>query len=360
MRNRCLRDGKYEYFYQQMRLLITTVSIFLLALMIANGQEKPIVLVIHGGAGNILKSTMTPEKEKLYRDKLKEALDAGYAILEEGGTAVDAVEKAVMIMEDSPLFNAGKGSVFTSEGKNEMDASIMEGKGLNGGAVAAVTNVKNPIQAARAVMEKSPHVMLTGRGAEIFAEQQGCETADSAYFYNELRYQQWQKIKDTEKIQLDHSEDKGHVQPSFDVEFNPNPDGKFGTVGAVALDRNGNLAAATSTGGMTNKSYGRVGDSPIIGAGSYANNQTCAVSSTGHGEFFIRTIAAYTVSTMMEYQGLPLTQAAQATIQKIGDLGGSGGVICVDKDGNVAMPFNTKGMYRAFKEADGTWGVEIF
>lgn len=328
--------------------------------MTANGQEKPIVLVIHGGAGSILKSTMTPEKEKQYKDKLKEALDAGYAILENGGSSVDAVEKAVMILEDSPLFNAGKGSVFTSEGKNEMDASIMEGKDLNAGSVAAVTNIKNPIQAARVVMERSPHVMLTGRGAELFAEQQGCETADSIYFYNELRYQQWQKIKNTKKIQLDHSEDKGQVQPSFDVEFNPNPDDKYGTVGAVALDKYGNLAAATSTGGMTNKSYGRVGDSPIIGAGSYANNQTCAVSSTGHGEFFMRTLAAYTVSVMMEYQNMSLTDAAEATIQKIAELGGSGGLIAVDKEGNVALPFNTKGMYRAYKKANGIWEVEIF
>ena len=328
--------------------------------MIANGQDKPIVLAIHGGAGTIMKSTMTPGKEKQYKEKLKEALDAGYTILEEGGTSVDAVEKAVMVLEDSPLFNAGKGSVFTSEGKNEMDASIMEGEGLNAGSVAAVTNIKNPIQAARVVMENSPHVMLTGKGAEVFVEEQGCETADSAYFYNELRYQQWQKIKNTKKIQLDHSEDKGDVQPSFDMEFNPNPDDKFGTVGAVALDVFGNLAAATSTGGMTNKSYGRVGDSPIIGSGTYANNQTCAVSSTGHGEFFMRALAAYTVSVMMEYQSLSLDKASEATIKKIADLGGSGGLIAVDKTGNVAMPFNTKGMYRAFKKSDGTFDVEIF
>lgn len=321
--------------------------------MTATAQETPIVLVIHGGAGNIIKGSLTPEKEQEYKDKLLEALDAGYAILEKGGSSIDAVEKAVMIMEDSPLFNAGKGSVFTAEGKNEMDASMMEGKNLNAGAVAAVTNVKNPVQAARLVMEKSPHVMLTGRGAEIFAEQNGVDTASPEYFYDELRYQQWQKIKDTEKIQLDHSEEKGDVQPSFDVEFNPNPDGKFGTVGAVALDKEGSLAAATSTGGMTNKSYGRVGDSPIIGSGTYANNKTCAVSCTGHGEFFIRTSAAYDVSAQMEYQGLSLQQAAKGTIDKIGSISGSGGLIAVDANGNIAMPFNTKGMYRGFRDAVG-------
>lgn len=334
--------------------------LFLITVMITNAQEKPIVLVIHGGAGSIVKSKMTPEKEREYRAKLQEALDVGYAILENGGSSIDAVERAVMILEDSPLFNAGKGSVFTSEGKNEMDASMMEGKTLNAGAVAAVTNVKNPIQAARLVMEKSPHVMLTGRGAEIFSQQNGVDTASPDYFYDELRHQQWEKIKDTERIQLDHSEHKGDVQPSFDVEFNPNPDGKYGTVGAVALDKEGNLAAATSTGGMTNKSYGRVGDSPIIGSGTYANNKTCAVSCTGHGEFFIRTSAAYDVSARMEYQELSLSEAAQAIIDKIAAIGGSGGLIAVDVKGNLAMPFNTKGMYRAYKKANGNSEILIF
>lgn len=341
------------------RKLVSTIF-FLIMVMTTNAQEKPIVLVIHGGAGSIVKSKMTPEKESEYRAKLHEALDAGYAILEAGGSSIDAVEMAVMILEDSPLFNAGKGSVFTSEGKNEMDASMMEGKNLNAGAVAAVTNVKNPIQAARAVMEKSPHVMLTGRGAEIFSKQNGVDTASPEYFYDELRYQQWQKIKDTEKIQLDHSEDKGDVQPSFDMEFNPNPDGKFGTVGAVAIDKEGNLAAATSTGGMTNKSYGRVGDSPIIGSGTYANNKTCAVSCTGHGEFFMRTSAAYNVSAQMEYQKIPLSEAAQNTIDRLAVLGGSGGLIAVDAEGNVAMPFNTSGMYRACKKMDESSRVLIF
>ncbi len=339
--------------------LVPTI-LFLFIIMTVNAQEKPIVLVIHGGAGNILKSKMTPEKEQQYTQKLQEALDAGYTVLENGGSSTDAVEKAVMIMEDSPLFNAGKGSVFTAEGKNEMDASMMEGRNLNAGAVAAVTNIKNPIQAARLVMEKSPHVMLIGKGAELFSQKGGLDTASPEYFYNELRYQQWQKIKNTKKIQLDHSEDKGDVQPSFDVEFNPNPDGKFGTVGAVALDKEGDLAAATSTGGMTNKSYGRVGDSPIIGSGTYANNKTCAVSSTGHGEYFIRTLAAYNVSAQMEFQGLSLREATQATIDRVAEIGGSGGVIAVDANGNVAMPFNTKGMYRAYKLADATSKVLIF
>jgi beta-aspartyl-peptidase (threonine type) len=336
--------------------------ILLMTIMAGKAQEngKPVVLVIHGGAGNIVRGRMTAEKEQAYRDVLQKALDTGYAILENGGSSIDAVEAAIVVMEDSPLFNAGKGAVFTAEGKNEMDASIMDGKTLNAGAVAAVTNIKNPVKAARLIMQKSPHVMLTGRGAEQFAEEQGLQPMPAGYFHDELRYKQWKKIKDSEKIIMDHDGEQGDVQPSFDAEFDSDPDHKYGTVGAVALDADGNLAAATSTGGMTNKSYGRVGDSPIIGSGSYANNKTCAVSSTGHGEFFIRTLAAYDISAQMEYLDLPVDSAAQQTIDKIGELGGGGGVICVSKNGKIAMPFNTKGMYRGFKTSTGEEAVQIY
>lgn len=324
-------------------------------------QTTKFALVIHGGAGTILKESMTPELEEAYKQKLKEVLDAGYAVLKSGGSSLDAVEVAVKIMEDSPLFNAGKGSVFTSEGKNEMDASIMDGKTLEAGSVAGVTNIKNPISAARKVMEKSPHVMMTGKGAEKFAKEQKLEIAEPEYFFDSVRYKQWQKIKETEKIQLDHSEDRGDVKPSFDVEFNPNPDSKFGTVGAVAVDVNGNLAAATSTGGMTNKKFGRIGDSPIIGAGCYANNKTCAVSSTGHGEFFIRNVVAYDIAAMMEYKNLSLKEAAETVVmEKLTASGGTGGVIAIDAEGNIAMPFNTPGMYRGFVKENGETEVFIY
>lgn len=304
---------------------------------------------------------MTPELESAYKQKLKDALNAGYSVLKSGGSSLDAVEVAVKVLEDSPLFNAGKGSVFTAEGTNEMDASIMEGKTLKAGSVAGVTTIKNPISAARAVMEKSPHVMMTGKGAEKFAAEQKLEIVSPEYFFDSLRYKQWQKIKETEKIQLDHSEDRGDVKPSFDVEFNPNPDSKFGTVGAVALDINGNLAAATSTGGMTNKKFGRIGDSPIIGAGCYANNKTCAVSCTGHGEFFIRSVVAYDISALMEYKNLMLQQAAETVIdKKLTELGGTGGVIAVDAQGNIAMPFNTPGMYRGVVKENGEVEVSIY
>lgn len=304
---------------------------------------------------------MTPELESAYKQKLKDALNAGYSVLKSGGSSLDAVEVAVKVLEDSPLFNAGKGSVFTAEGTNEMDASIMEGKTLKAGSVAGVTTIKNPISAARKVMEKSPHVMMTGKGAEKFAAEQKLEIVSPEYFFDSLRYKQWQKIKETEKIQLDHSEDRGDVKPSFDVEFNPNPDSKFGTVGAVALDIYGNLAAATSTGGMTNKKFGRIGDSPIIGAGCYANNKTCAVSCTGHGEFFIRNVVAYDVSALMEYKNLMLQQAAETVIdKKLTELGGTGGVIAVDAQGNIAMPFNTPGMYRGVVKENGEVEVSIY
>lgn len=327
----------------------------------STAQSQKFALAIHGGAGTILKESMTPELESAYKQKLKDALNAGYSVLKSGGSSLDAVEVAVKVLEDSPLFNAGKGSVFTAEGTNEMDASIMEGKTLKAGSVAGVTTIKNPISAARAVMEKSPHVMMTGKGAEKFAAEQKLEIVSPEYFFDSLRYKQWQKIKETEKIQLDHSEDRGDVKPSFDVEFNPNPDSKFGTVGAVALDIYGNLAAATSTGGMTNKKFGRIGDSPIIGAGCYANNKTCAVSCTGHGEFFIRSVVAYDISALMEYKNLMLQQAAETVIdKKLTELGGTGGVIAVDAQGNIAMPFNTPGMYRGVVKENGEVEVSIY
>ncbi|WP_232065289.1 isoaspartyl peptidase/L-asparaginase family protein [Rhodocytophaga rosea] len=316
-----------------------------------------ITLVIHGGAGTITRKSMTPEKEKAYKDKLNEALQVGYAVLKKGGSSLDAVEATIRIMEDSPLFNAGKGAVFTNAGKNELDASIMDGKTLKAGAIAGVTTIKNPISTARMVMEKSEHVLMTGKGAEQFAKEKGAEIVDPSYFYTEQRYQQLQKIKQEEKTQLDHSEDKG----SLDEEQSIFEGKKFGTVGAVALDQFGNLAAATSTGGMTNKRYGRVGDSPIIGAGTYADNQTCAVSATGHGEYFIRAVVAYDVAALMAYKGLSVKEAAdEVVMKKLVKMGGEGGIIALDKNGNIAMPFNSEGMYRGYIKADGTSEVLIY
>ena len=320
-------------------------------------MEQNFAIVIHGGAGTILKKNLTDEKEKAYRDKLTEALNAGYTVLEKGGSSTDAVEAAINIMEDSPLFNAGKGAVFTNAETNEMDASIMEGKELNAGAVGGVSTIKNPISAARLVMEKSQHVMLTGEGANEFAKINGLEMVDSSYFFNQKRFDQLQKIKKTEETQLDHIEDdEGYI-----IDPDSLKDSKFGTVGAVALDKSGNITAATSTGGMTNKKYGRVGDSPIIGAGTYANNKTCGVSCTGHGEYFIRKVVAYDVSALMEYKGMSLQDAANYIINdKMIEFGGSGGLIALDANGNIAMPFNTKGMYRAYKKSSGETVVKIF
>lgn len=307
---------------------------------------KPIALAIHGGAGTLLKGAMTQEKEKRYKEALLFALEQGYAVLEASGTAVEAVEVAVKALEDSPLFNAGKGSVFTAEGTHEMDAAIMDGETLNAGAVSLITGIKNPVSLARDVMEKSEHVFLAGDGAMRFAEEQGFVLEDATYFHDDLRYKQWTEIKGSDRFQLDHSDKKDH---------------KFGTVGAVALDYHGNIAAATSTGGMTNKKWGRVGDSPMIGAGNYANNKTCAVSCTGSGEFFIRGVVAYDVSCLMEYKGLSLQEAADEVIQKrILTLGGDGGLIAVDVHGNIAMPFNTEGMYRAKKDSFGTTEISIY
>ncbi len=315
-----------------------------------------ITLVIHGGAGTITRQNMTPDKEKAYQAALQQALQAGYDVLKKGGASLDAVEAAIHVMEESPLFNAGKGAVFTNEGKNELDASVMDGKTLKAGAVAGVTTVKSPISLARKVMEASEHVMLTGRGAEQFAKEKGLEIVDPSYFYTETRYQQLQNAKKEEKVQLDHSGDKGSLDEQIFTEGN-----KYGTVGAVALDAYGNLAAGTSTGGMTNKRWNRVGDAPIIGAGTYANNGTCAVSATGHGEYFIRSVVAYDISALMEYKGLSVQQAAEEVVmKKLVQRGGEGGVIALDAKGNVSMPFNSEGMYRGFVKADGKPTVLIY
>lgn len=310
----------------------------------AKVKQDSIVLVIHGGAGTILKRMMTPEREQAYTAGLNRALDSGYAILESGGTALDAVENAVRILEDDPLFNAGRGAVFTNEGRNELDAAIMDGKTLAAGSVAGVTTVRNPISAARAVMEKSPHVMMAGAGADAFAKQSGLEIVDPSYFYTEDRWKGLQRVRaeDSARTELDHGNGKAG---SASV----NRDSKFGTVGAVARDRYGNLAAATSTGGMTNKKFGRIGDAPIIGAGTYANNKTCAISCTGWGEYFIRLVMAKSISDMMEFGNWSLARAAgEMVMKRLPALGGDGGLIAVDAKGNIALPFNTEGMYRGW------------
>lgn len=301
-----------------------------------NEQSIPeYVLVIHGGAGTILKKDMTPEKEKQYLDKLSEALTTGSEILNSGGTSLDAITKTIMLMEDSPLFNAGKGAVFTSEGVNEMDASIMDGRDLNAGAVAGVQHIKNPILAAKVVMEETNHVLLVGDGAEDIAKLNSLELVDSSYFFSENRWNSYLKAKDKAE--------------------------KHGTVGAVALDKYGNLAAATSTGGMTYKMKGRVGDSPIIGAGTYADNSTCAVSATGHGEYFIRNVVAYDISALMKYKNLTLQKAADEVImKKLKRQNAEGGIIAVDKNGNISMTFNSAGMYRGYITSDGKSEVLIY
>lgn len=307
---------------------------------------NPFSIAIHGGAGTLLKGQMTPEKETAYTSGLQLAVDAGYETLATGGSALDAVTAAVILLENNPLFNAGKGSVFTAKGHHEMDASIMEGKHLKAGAVSLISGIKNPILLARDVMEKSEHVFLAGEGALEFAKSMGYILEEDSYFYNQFRYDQWQEIKDSDHFQLDHSVLK---------------ESKFGTVGAVACDMSGNVAAATSTGGMTNKKWGRIGDSPIIGAGNYANNTTCAVSCTGSGEYFIRGVVAYDVSCLMEYKGMSLEDAANEVIHhRILNLGGDGGLIAVDALGNIAMPFNTEGMYRGYRKSRGEKDVLIY
>lgn len=321
-----------------------------------SSHQQKYVLVVHGGAGTILKKNISPEQEAAYRAGLQEALSTGYKLIQAGKSSLDAVEATVRVLEDNPLFNAGKGSVFTHDGKNEMDAAIMNGKTLEAGAVAGVSVIRNPISAARAVMEKSSHVMLTGKGAEAFAKDAGLEIVDPSYFRTQSRWDALQKAlkEDSMKSKLDHS-----YLPAGKLGIE-NRDNKFGTVGAVALDKAGNLAAATSTGGMTNKKFGRIGDSPIIGAGTYANNKTVAVSCTGWGEFFIRSVVAYDLSALMEYKGLSVQDAGKTVIEKVGALGGDGGLIALDKDGNAALPFNTEGMYRGTVTADGKIRIEIY
>ncbi|QOL12864.1 isoaspartyl peptidase/L-asparaginase family protein [Dickeya dianthicola] len=305
---------------------------------------KP-VIVIHGGAGALSRTAMDSEKEQRYRAALQNIVARGQEILAANGSALDAVTEAVRLLEECPLFNAGKGSVFTHRGTHELDASIMDGRSLEAGAIAGVNHIRNPILAARAVLERSPHVMFTADGAETFAREQGLEMVEPDFFSTDERYQQLLKAQTGDgKILLDHDGER-QAQGAEPLD----PDRKFGTVGAVALDAAGNLAAATSTGGMTNKRAGRVGDSPIIGAGCYANNRTVAVSCTGTGEVFMRTVAAYDVSALMEYGNLPLSQAADNVVmEKVPALGGSGGLIAVDHQGNIALPFNSEGMYRGY------------
>ena len=319
--------------------------------------KQNFVLVIHGGAGTITRQNMTEQNERAYKLSLEKALQAGYEILNNLGSSLDAVETVVKILEDNPLFNAGKGAVFTHEGKIELDAAIMNGKNLAAGSMAGVTTIKNPISGARAVMENSGHVMLIGKGAEAFAAEQGLNIVDPSYFYTQSRWDSLQNL-----IKQDSIKNKiNKVNTKTVGEEAKNNDSKFGTVGAVALDVQGNLAAATSTGGMSNKKYGRVGDVPIIGAGTYANNATCAISCTGWGEFFIRLVVAKSVSDLMEYKNLSLQKAAEEMImKKVPQLGGDGGLIAVDKKGNIAMPFNTVGMYRGYIRSDGKAVVKIY
>ena len=310
--------------------IITAILVVIIISCSEKNQEvpikQPIAIVVHGGAGTILKKNMSDEKEKRYKSKLEEAIRTGYQVLQNGGTSLDAVEQTIMILEDSPLFNAGKGAVFTHDKRNELDASIMDGSNLKAGAVAGVTQIKNPIRAARAVMEKSEHVLLAREGAEQFARLQKLDKVSPTYFFTEKRARSLERAIKEEK---------------------------FGTVGCVALDQNGNIAAGTSTGGMTNKRWGRIGDSPIIGAGTYANNKTCGVSSTGWGEYFIRGVVAHDISAMMEYGGKSLKESANHVIHhKLSELGGSGGIIALDQKGNMAMEFNTEGMYRGYMNED--------
>jgi beta-aspartyl-peptidase (threonine type) len=323
------------------------------------GPQNPrIGFVIHGGAGVITRESMSPAAEKAYRDKLEEALLAGYKTLQEGRSSLDAVETAIRILEDSPLFNAGKGAVFTADGKNELDASIMDGKTLGAGAVAGLHHIKNPISLARMVMEKSPHVMMIGDGAEKFAREQGVQLVAAKYFWTKERWDSLQQVKAEEKRKAEAAKAGKKISR---LNLREQPRNKFGTVGAVALDKNGNLAAGTSTGGMTFKKYGRVGDAPIIGAGTYANNNTCAVSATGWGEYFIRLGVARDISALIEYRAMPIQEAVDLVIQKkLQNLGGDGGVIAVDQFGNIGISFNSNGMYRAYINSDGKPVVEIY
>lgn len=315
-----------------------------------------IALAVHGGAGTILRSEMTGELEREYRGALEAALAAGWTVLENGGPSLDAVEAATVSLEDFPLFNAGRGSVFTHEGRQEMDASIMDGSRLRAGAVAAVQNVKNPIALARLVMTRTEHILLAGEGANQFAREMGVELADDAYFYTEHRYEQLLRAREEGVVELDHtSAELGLI----DAEQPEAPARPIGTVGAVACDNQGRLAAATSTGGMTNKKWGRVGDTPLIGAGTYADD-VCAVSATGHGEYFMLGVTAYDVAARMRYKGIDLRQAAREAIHRLTAIEGEGGLIAVDAQGNVTLPFNCDGMYRGWMTEDGSPATAIY
>ena len=313
---------------------------------------QPFSIVIHGGAGTILKDDMTPELEKAYSEGLDEALSAGYAVLEQGGEAANAVKAAIVVLEDNLLFNAGRGSVFTKKGVQEMDAAIMDGKNREAGAVAGVRNVRNPIELAAEVMHNSNHVFLSGKGANDFAIKQGIKLEPDEFFFSQFRYDQWKAMRDSDNYSLDHTH-QGLEELMKDK--------KFGTVGAAACDKDGNIAAGTSTGGMTNKKYGRIGDSPIIGAGTYANNTTCAISCTGHGEPFIKAVAAYDVAAHMEYKGLNLHDAMFEVVhKKLIALEGEGGMIGIDAKANISMMFNSAGMYRAMQHSNGKKEISIY
>lgn len=312
--------------------------IFISVLTSCNNKKIDFAIVVHGGAGTIIKANMSNEMELAYNQKLEEAINTGYKILESGGTSLDAVESTIKILENSELFNAGKGSVLSNEEIVEMDASIMNGNNLNAGAISGVRTIKNPISAARLVMEKSDHVFLSGIGAESFAKSKGLEIVNNEYFITQRRLNSLLNAKKRDTLK----------------------DNKFGTVGCVALDKLGNIASGTSTGGMTNKKWNRIGDVPIIGAGTYANNNTCGISSTGWGEFFIRNVVAYDISSQIEYKNLSIDIAAKNTLNKVKNLGGSGGIVGIDKYGNIVMDFNTDGMYRAFKKSDGSFDIKIY
>lgn len=315
-------------------LLLILISV----LSSCNNKKIDFAIVVHGGAGTITKANMSNEMELAYNQKLEEAINTGYKILDNGGTSLDAVESTIKILENSELFNAGKGSVLSNEEIVEMDASIMNGNNLNAGAISGVRTIKNPISAARLVMEKSDHVFLSGIGAESFAKSKGLEIVNNEYFITQRRLNSLLNAKKRDTLS----------------------DNKFGTVGCVALDKLGNIASGTSTGGMTNKKWNRIGDVPIIGAGTYANNNTCGISSTGWGEFFIRNVVAYDISSQIEYKNLSIDIAAKNTLNKVKNLGGSGGIVGIDKYGNIVMDFNTDGMYRAFKKSDGSFDIKIY
>lgn len=314
-------------------------------------NTQPIRLIIHGGAGDIRRERLKAEREQAFTEVMKQSLQAGYVVLVAGGSSIDAVIAAIAVMEDSPLFNAGKGAVFSHEGRNELDAAIMDGASLRAGAVAGVTTLRNPIRAAHAVMTENRHVMLIGQGAEAFAGEQGLEIVDPAYFFDQHRWNQLQKAIAREQIALDHD---------IDDETQLANDEKHGTVGAVALDRQGNLAAGTSTGGLTNKRYGRVGDTPVIGAGTYADNRSVAVSATGTGEMFIRTAAAFNTASQVRLLGKPVGDAADIVLAEIAAIGGEGGLIALNAKGEYAMRFNTRGMFRGVIRDEGIARVEIF